>query len=624
MSDHADNSNNIVAIIEDPEFKTSYKLTLPAPKMQAFLNNPQIIAAYKQGMRARALAIQQRGFTPTKNVESPVTGQNVDISVTPNVPETVNDWAQSQDDIFEDSGFSEDSNSFTHGTKFVKLLNIPEDWNAFQEVLLYEFNSKLQNVPELEDGSGKKNFAVTWQKKDGFYLIEFVSESAAKAASNLHVSLMGLVLQLEWVKDVTDYTNTDASIIKLGTKFAKVINVPEDWDCFQEVLLYEINSKLQRVENLKDERGKKEFAISCQKDSDDGFFYVEPTASVFHGNRRFADCDPIAQFDRFDPRTTIGLPLEVRAVSRALDFLIPVSEALPQRAAATGNVKREKHFPEWESNFGPLTSVIRALPTEPRRHDDCIVRRVRVVFALSSWLEAAGYAANTARTRRTVQSSWRRGSVGRARNTEFVSERAAQFCSALQISLMGIDISFEWVQLPSTDDDNYGLWTPPTVHKFLDALQELKNKKPVNKWNELDWRAISKTVGLPPDTCKAKKRKMYNQHSSIAKSGKASSWPYLAKVHKLKHNSLEKGPKIIIQNIAPADVADDSNSTGRASSGPKRSRRDRPCSTRNRAGTSSRTRLHDLLEKSVQSIDTISKAMLERNQIIQQRLQESF
>ncbi|KAK3908345.1 hypothetical protein KUF71_018838 [Frankliniella fusca] len=42
-----------------------------------------------------------------------------------------------------------------------------------------------------------------------------------------------------------------------------------------------------------------------------GFYPLwQPTASVFHGNRRFADCDPIAQFDRFDPRTTIGLPLE--------------------------------------------------------------------------------------------------------------------------------------------------------------------------------------------------------------------------------------------------------------------------------------------------------------------------
>ncbi|KAK3910689.1 AAA ATPase [Frankliniella fusca] len=38
---------------------------------------------------------------------------------------------------------------------------------------------------------------------------------------------------------------------------------------------------------------------------------------------------------------------------------------------------------------------------EPRRRDDCTVRQVRVVFAKSSWLEAAGYASNTARTRRS-------------------------------------------------------------------------------------------------------------------------------------------------------------------------------------------------------------------------------
>ncbi|KAK3928445.1 Desmoglein-1 [Frankliniella fusca] len=68
-----------------------------------------------------------------------------------------------------------------------------------------------------------------------------------------------------------------------------------------------------------------------------GHYWWQPTASVFHGNRRFADCDPIAQFDRFDPRTTIGLPLEVRAVSRALDFQIPVSEALPQRGTRDSN-----------------------------------------------------------------------------------------------------------------------------------------------------------------------------------------------------------------------------------------------------------------------------------------------
>ncbi|KAK3927056.1 tRNA U34 carboxymethyltransferase, partial [Frankliniella fusca] len=53
--------------------------------------------------------------------------------------------------------------------------------------------------------------------------------------------------------------------------------------------------------------------------------------------------------------------------------------------------KREKHFPEWESNLGPLGSVLRALPTEPRRFDDCLVRRVRVVFALSPSLQPGGF-----------------------------------------------------------------------------------------------------------------------------------------------------------------------------------------------------------------------------------------
>ncbi|KAK3914656.1 Translation initiation factor IF-2 [Frankliniella fusca] len=162
-----------------------------------------------------------------------------------------------------------------------------------------------------------------------------------------------------------------------------------------ELASYETNFALQLKgwrENMENFCGSKPPEGGCGSRQAQGFYPLwQPTASVFHGNRRFADCDPIAQFDRFDPRTTIGLPLEVRAVSRALDFLIPVSEALPQRAAAKGNVKREKHFPKWESNFGPLGSVLRALPTEPRHHDDCTVRRVRVVFALSSWLEAAGY-----------------------------------------------------------------------------------------------------------------------------------------------------------------------------------------------------------------------------------------
>ncbi|KAK3909907.1 Lipoprotein signal peptidase, partial [Frankliniella fusca] len=91
-------------------------------------------------------------------------------------------------------------------------------------------------------------------------------------------------------------------------------------------------------ENIENFCGSKPPEGGCGSRQAQGFYPLwQPTASVFHGNRRFADCDPIAQFDRFDPRTTIGLPLEVRAVSRALDFLIPVSEALPQRGTRDSN-----------------------------------------------------------------------------------------------------------------------------------------------------------------------------------------------------------------------------------------------------------------------------------------------
>ncbi|KAK3916730.1 Lipoprotein signal peptidase [Frankliniella fusca] len=91
-------------------------------------------------------------------------------------------------------------------------------------------------------------------------------------------------------------------------------------------------------ENMENFCGSKPPEGGCGSRQAQGFYPLwQPTASVFHGNRRFADCDPIAQFDRFDPRTTIGLPLKVRAVSRALDFLIPVSEALPQRGTRDSN-----------------------------------------------------------------------------------------------------------------------------------------------------------------------------------------------------------------------------------------------------------------------------------------------
>ncbi|KAK3912358.1 putative ATP-dependent RNA helicase DDX55-like protein [Frankliniella fusca] len=64
-------------------------------------------------------------------------------------------------------------------------------------------------------------------------------------------------------------------------------------------------------ENMENFCGSKPPEGGCGSRQAQGFYPLwQPTASVFHGNRRFADCDPIAQFDRFDPRTTIGLPLE--------------------------------------------------------------------------------------------------------------------------------------------------------------------------------------------------------------------------------------------------------------------------------------------------------------------------
>ncbi|KAK3917682.1 hypothetical protein KUF71_007159 [Frankliniella fusca] len=69
-------------------------------------------------------------------------------------------------------------------------------------------------------------------------------------------------------------------------------------------------------ENIENFCGSKPPEGGCGSRQAQGFNPLwQPTASVFHGNRRFADCDPIAQFDRFDPRTTIGLPLEAAASS---------------------------------------------------------------------------------------------------------------------------------------------------------------------------------------------------------------------------------------------------------------------------------------------------------------------
>ncbi|KAK3907676.1 Sister chromatid cohesion protein PDS5-like protein B-B [Frankliniella fusca] len=128
----------------------------------------------------------------------------------------------------------------------------------------------------------------------------------------------------------------------IATKLNDIVTrIPKRWNVPASGMERETNFALQLKgwrENMENFCGSKPPEGGCGSRQAQGFYPLwQPTASVFHGNRRFADCDPIAQFGRFDPRTTIGLPLEVRAVSRALDFLIPVSEALPQRGTRDSN-----------------------------------------------------------------------------------------------------------------------------------------------------------------------------------------------------------------------------------------------------------------------------------------------
>ncbi|KAK3915336.1 Lipoprotein signal peptidase [Frankliniella fusca] len=160
----------------------------------------------------------------------------------------------------------------------------------------------------------------------------------------------------------------------------------------QQAVVAQANFALQLKgwrENMENFCGSKPPEGGCGSRQAQGFYPLwQPTASVFHGNRRFADCDPIAQFDRFDPRTTIGLPLEVRAVSRALDFLIPVSEALPQRGTRDSNP--QPRVPTRSQNRKrPNAQSHRANGVEPsiilQLHFVQNVLRKRTTIGFSSW-----------------------------------------------------------------------------------------------------------------------------------------------------------------------------------------------------------------------------------------------
>ncbi|KAK3915172.1 E3 ubiquitin-protein ligase TRIP12 [Frankliniella fusca] len=101
-------------------------------------------------------------------------------------------------------------------------------------------------------------------------------------------------------------------------------------------------------ENMENFCGSKPPEGGCGSRQAQGFYPLwQPTASVFHGNRRFADCDPIAQFDRFDPRTTIGLPLE----KEPLQFNINLRGAPEEVVQLTHNIKdvAEQFLYHWKT-----------------------------------------------------------------------------------------------------------------------------------------------------------------------------------------------------------------------------------------------------------------------------------
>ncbi|KAK3922610.1 Luciferin 4-monooxygenase [Frankliniella fusca] len=127
-------------------------------------------------------------------------------------------------------------------------------------------------------------------------------------------------------------------------------------------------------ENMENFCGSKPPEGGCGSRQAQGFYPLwQPTASVFHGNRRFADCDPIAQFDRFDPRTTIGLPLEAtgarraRLGTRAAQPVLQIDGAGHPRASASA-VSAMRRLAAWFALLAVVQSArVTARAPPPRR-----------------------------------------------------------------------------------------------------------------------------------------------------------------------------------------------------------------------------------------------------------------
>ncbi|KAK3919744.1 Plastidial pyruvate kinase 2, partial [Frankliniella fusca] len=127
------------------------------------------------------------------------------------------------------------------------------------------------------------------------------------------------------------------------------------------------------------------------------------------------------------------------------------------------------------------------------------------------------------------------------------SPKAAKVAADFSINFIGVALKLEHVQEEASflgDSPSDGLWTEPTVKRFLKILAKLKSTTQVKHWKDSDWANTNAELGIYVDKLKSQKNKLYQQHASIVRAGKpTTSWQYFTDVQISKHGYIDKGPK---------------------------------------------------------------------------------
>ncbi|KAK3909952.1 NH(3)-dependent NAD(+) synthetase [Frankliniella fusca] len=349
------------------------------------------------------------------------------------------------------------------------------------------------------------------------------------------------------------------------TKFVKVTNVPEEWNA--EVLLFEINQLLSGAT-----KPVHKFALTCVKDNNNGCYLIE-----FESKNAAKEASQLIVI-------LMGVVLEFELV-------------------------KETHL---ESTAVSGTQFVEILNIPSEWNAEVLLYTINEMFWNINFVEKPHQVAR--RCFKNNLNYW----------VELESPKAAKMAADFSINLMGLALKLEHVQEEASllgDSPSDGLWTESTVKKFLKLLAKLKSTTQIKNWKDSDWANISAELSIPVDKLKSKKNKLYQQHASIVRAGKpTTSWPYFTDVHILKHGSTDKGPKIQYIPAPAVQIAVDENEGDNAAS---RGKRDRPSTgLRARAGTKNNNKktLLEMLKKSMESIDTICRAVDRRNLLIEQKL----